>query len=210
MSNILKIYMRKIIKSGIWCVLLSFAFVWVSFWYLEKTAYCEIWSKYIKVYLYKEDAQKCATYVQSLDHSIRLIYKDMVTVQQLIDLGYDKDYWLGVKADMQTKIDGFQSMRSNILYRVHLFESNFFDKIKLYMGKYLSPYQEALEIKLENIGNSDMTDFSPSMIEETNQRVISIQNQLIIIENIVSTKNLEELISYIPSYLYLKKEIEWK
>jgi hypothetical protein len=26
----------------------------------------------------------------------------------------------------------------------------------------------------------------------------------------LATRNLEELISYIPSYLYLKSEIEWK
>ena len=72
---------------------------------MEKSAYCEVSPDYIKVYLYKKDARKCQEYIYSLDQSIKLVYKDMVTVQRLIDLGRDVDYWNEIKSGMQSKIN---------------------------------------------------------------------------------------------------------
>ncbi|NOZ44472.1 MAG: hypothetical protein GXP45_05040 [bacterium] len=175
---------------------------------MEKTAYCEIGPNYIRVYLYKVNAQKCSDYIQSMDASILAVYKNMITVQKLIDNGYEKAYWTQVKADMLAQIRDYQVVRSNILYRVSLFEKNFFTKVKLYMEKYLLSYQQTLELRLDKLEHSDIEKFSTGMVEEANGYVVQIHKQLDLIQDILDTKNLEELIDYIPSYLYLKKEIE--
>ncbi len=186
-------------------------FLWTSFWYLEKTAYCDVNSNYIKVYLYQQEhTNKCSDYIYSLDSSIRSVYANIMTVQQLIDRGYDTAYWSGVKGDLQNKLQSFQSLRTMILDRVRIFENNFFSKVKMSMERHLLLYQQHLEAKLDTIEKRDVNDFSTGMIEEASKLVLSIQNQLVIIQNILATQNLDELISYIPSYIYLKKEIEWK
>jgi hypothetical protein len=99
-------------------------------------------------------------------------------------------------------------MRASISYHVTVFEDSFFSKVKLYMERYLLPYRQELEIKLETIQRTDLRLLSGDMVGDANTYVSSIQNQLLIIGNILATRNLEELISYIPSYLYLKSEIE--
>lgn len=175
---------------------------------MEKSAYCEINQQYIKVYLYKEGANRCFQYVNSIDYSIKKVYSDLVTVETLLSSNQDIEYWTPVRADLQAKLDDLQDMRANILGRVETFEDNFFAKVKLYMERYLLPYKDDLEEKLEQLEASSMKDFDETMISDAQILVLSLQSQLLIIENILATRNLEELVSYIPSYLYLKKEIE--
>lgn|GEM_PF-1686916 len=170
--------------------------------------YCALDKDTISIYLHRKDLRKCTDYVASLDASIVAVYKDMVTVQKLIDIGRDAGYWMNIKSEMQTKIDGYQQMRSIIFYRIAEFERLLFNKINLYMQQNLLPYKSSLEAQLNSLYESDYRLLTGDLLEVVSALAVDLQNQLVIIDSLLGVSNLEELVLYLPSYLYLKKQIE--
>ena len=191
--------------------IIVFILTWFFFGYsladMKDNFYCIISSNAITVTIEKGKNHKCSTYINVLSQAINKEYKDFLEIQDIIEQGYDVDFWTTIRNDKIERIKKILLVREQIEEAVISFNNNMFDKIKEYLIFSVSPYH----LKYKRFAKS-FKQFENSRTLPLNVRnmITYLKEQVQVIENILTAEDYDVLIKNFNRYVYLKKQIEWK
>jgi len=182
--------------------------MWVSFWYYEDDLYCHIEDNNIKISLNKHDGGKCTEYVKYLEQKMKVVYKDILTIQWYINKRQDAWYWRPIKEEKMRLLNNLQKRRLNILINMRTFENNLLAKFKeLFLAK-IQTQKEKLEKAIITIDAlSGTSESSKAEIEKYSQLAKDTLNTIRGIEN---AKTFTRFNKIVKDYLYFTKQLEWK
>jgi hypothetical protein len=174
---------------------------------MKDNFFCVVSPNAITVTIEKENNYKCSTYLDVLSQAISKEYKDFLEIQDIIEQGYDVDFWTTIRNDKIERIKKILLVREQIEEAVISFNNNMFDKIKEYLIFSVSPYH----LKYKRFAKS-FKQFENSRTLPLNVRnmITYLKEQVQVIENILTAEDYDVLIKNFNRYVYLKKQIEWK
>ncbi len=196
--------MRKI-----WIVMLLIfvtLFFSQSFWYFENKVYCNFESKNVTISIKKiEWADRCKTYMDTIYQLALKKYSEISTVRSYIEQGDDVYYWKGVLDDKKSEFIQLVNYRTQIKTAVDKFELALFDKYYSLLQKPLKVYYSDLETQYYILVNQ-----TSSKTSKTSLKIAQLEQQMWNVNHILSAKNMDDIMEVASSYIYLKKQIEWK
>ena len=128
---------------------------------------------------------KCKTYLDTIYWLALKKYNEISTIRSYIDQGDDR-------TQIKTAIDKF--------------ELALFDKYYDILREPMEMYYSDLQNEYLNMINQDASLRS----SDYSLRISQIQQQMWNVSRVLNAKNLDEIMSVVSSYIYLKKQIEWK
>lgn len=190
-----------LINITIFAFFLSFSFA-----DMKNNFYCTITPGSIVVTLERQNNYKCSQYITVLSQAINKEYRDVLEIQDIIKQGYDVDFWTDIREDKRERIKKILLVKDQIQDAVDSFDTNLFAKIKEYLIFSASPYQLKYKKILKQLNQIDAKLITWSIKNKMN----FMQEQVEVIDNIISATDYDFLIKNFNRYVYLKKQIEWK
>lgn len=196
--------MKKIILTiiSILCI------INVSYAYVEDLVFCTIKSDSITITIKKEKNYKCTEYLNVLSQTINTEYNDILSAQNLINKGYDKDFWTEIRDTKIEKVKKLVSTKEQIEKAMKEFDNNLFIKIKDYLTYTLSPERTDFQAILKAIKANQKKWVILTNNEK--QKLNQMEEAIGLINTIMTTSDFDTLIKSFNKYIYLKKQIIWK
>lgn len=182
--------------------------IWVGsvFGYLEDKIYCQVQGEQLTLYVKKEEgSDKCETTIRALEQMARNKYDEVVLVLDYIsqeDNSWYRKEVFEIKKQEFLKILNYKNKIQNAIVS---FEEKFFLKYQEALSTELSPYLAVLR-EQQTLLASSLEIKEHYYIREKYQQ---ISQQISTLEQIFSAISLDEIMIQIPSYLYLKEQIQW-
>lgn len=196
--------MRKLIILNI---ILVCSFVGYSFADMKDNFFCTISPGSITVTIERQNNYKCSQYTKVLSQAINKEYKDVLDIQKIITQWYDIEFWTSIRENKRDKIKKMLVVKEQIEEAILSFDDNMFSKVKEYLIFSASPYQlkyKKLLKPLSHIENERSLSWS------VRSMIALMQEQIQVIDNIITSKDYDVLMKNFNRYVYLKKQIEWK
>ena len=125
-----------------------------------------------------------------VDNNIRLVHS---IVNRFTIKGFERE-------------DLFQIGCVGLIKAIDKFELALFDKYYDILYEPMKTYYSDLEAEYLVMINQDASSRS----SDYSLRISQIQQQMWNVSRVLNAKNLDEIMSVVSSYIYLKKQIEWK
>ncbi len=196
--------MKKII---IILSVLILGFFWFSFAYIENNVFCTISSDSITVTIDRQNNYKCTEYISVLTQAINKEYKNVLSIQSLIQQWYDVDFWTNIRETKRSQIKKMLLIKNQIQKSILDFEENLFEQTKEYIRYTVLPYRDRYKKLLKPMEDLNSTTYLRSNVR---QKIYLMEEQLEVINKLLVVENHEDLVKYFERYIYLKKKIEWK
>lgn len=148
---------------------------------------------------------KCKDTIVSLEHLIIETAKDLMKVQTYLNRWRDIDYRKTVKIEKKTLLDKLLLSRSTVLTNIKTFEANLLQKSIQYFIIKATPYKISIQKSLVKIRS-----FSGVITQELNAYQFLLRAQIAVIDKLSKVTTQGQLTDLLKTYVYLKKEIEWK
>ena len=178
-----------------------------SFGYFENKVYCDVKDKNITIFIkQKEWATKCQIYLDTIYQLAIKKYSEISSIRSYIDQWDDVSYWKKILEEKKSEFLQLVNYRTQIKTAVNKFELALFNKYYNLLQQPMQNYYSDLEIQYYILINQD-----PSMRSRDHSlKLAKLEQQMWNVSRILKAKNLDEIMEAAPSYIYLKKEIEWK
>ena len=178
-----------------------------TFWYLENKVYCNLENKNVTIFMKNEEwTVKCKTYLDTIYQLALKKYNEISAIRSYIQQGDDVYYWKNVLEDKNAEFLKIVNYRTQIKTAIDKFESALFDKYYYLLKKPMQTYYSDLEIQYYILANQDASlrksDYSLKLTQ--------LEQQMWNVNHILNAKNLDEIMEVVSSYIYLKKQIEWR
>ncbi len=181
-----------------------------TFWYFEKTAYCKFDNWNVTVFMKKEDwLSKCQIYLDTVYQLAVQKYNEIKWIRTYIAQWDDVRYRKWVLEEKQSELLKLVNYRVQILWVVSEFESEFFGKYSVALKKSMELYYSDLETQYyilinqnEQSGNSRPVGYE--------SKISNLEQQMWNVNHVLNAKKLDDIMEVIPTYIYLKKQIEWR
>ena len=178
-----------------------------TFWYLESKAYCNLENNSVTIFMKNEEwTVKCQTYLNTIYQLALKKYNEISTIRSYIEQGDDVYYWKKILEDKKTEFLQLVNYRAQIKTAISKFESALFDQYYDILQKPMQDYYLELEIQYSELINLDLS------LRKSNHSlmVAQIEQQMQNVSHVLNAKNLDDIMQVVSSYIYLKKQIEWK
>jgi len=149
---------------------------------------------------------KCKTYLDTIYWLALKKYNEISTIRSYIDQGDDIYYWKKILEDKKAEFLQLVNYRTQIKTAIDKFELALFDKYYDILREPMEIYYSDLQNEYLNMINQDASLRS----SDYSLRISQIQQQMWNVSRVLNAKNLDEIMSVVSSYIYLKKQIEWK
>lgn len=191
------------------CILMVFMTCLSSqtFWYLESKVFCNLENKNVTIFLKNEEwTVKCQTYLDTIYQLALKKYDEISAILSYIDQWDDVYYWKEILEDKKAEFLKLVNYRTQIKTAIDKFESKLFDKYYAILQDPMQKYYSDLEVQYYNIVNQDVslrsTDYS--------LKVAQLEQQMWNVSHVLNAQNLDDIMSVVSSYIYLKRQIEWR
>lgn len=177
-----------------------------SFWYFENKVYCNFENKNVTISIRKiEWADRCKTYMDTIYQLALKKYSEISAVRSFIAQGDDVYYWKKVLEEKKSEFVQLVNYRTQIKTAVDRFELALFDKYYNLLYKPLKTYYSDLETQYYILVNQ-----TASKTSKTSLKIAQLEQQMWNVNHILEAKNMDDIMEVVSSYIYLKKQIEWK
>ena len=178
-----------------------------TFWYLENVVYCNLENENVIVFLKNEWwTVKCQTYLNTLYQLAMKKYGEISAIRSYINQWDDVYYRKEILEEKKSEFIQFVNYRSQIKMAMDKFEWLLFDKYYNMMQKPMKNYYSDLEVQYYILINQ-----KPELrTSNYSLKLAQLEQQMWNVKHILGAKKLDNIVEVLSSYLYLKKEIEWK
>lgn len=197
--------MRKI-----W-ILILLAFTTVSssqtFWYLENKVYCNFENKNVTIFMKNEEwTVKCQTYLDTIYQLALKKYNEISAIRSYIEQGDDVYYWKKILEDKKAEFLQLVNYRTQIKTAIDKFESALFDKYYDILYEPMQAYYSDLQSQYDILANQDV------LLRKSDHslKLAQLGQQIWNVDHVLNAKNLDDIMEVMSSYIYLKKQIEWR
>jgi len=178
-----------------------------TFWYFENKAYCVFKDKNVTISIKKvEWSSRCKVYLDTVYQLALKKYNEISTIRSYIVQGEDAYYRKNILNEKNSEFLQLVNYRTQIKTAIDKFEWALFDKYYEILQKPMKIYYSDLEVQyyvLVNLEYSKRTwDYSLKLAQ--------LEQQMWNVNHILTAKNMDDIMGVASSYIYLKKEIEWK
>ncbi len=178
-----------------------------AFWYLENKVYCNLEKKNVTIFMKNEEwTVKCQTYLDTIYQLALKKYNEISAIRSYIEQGDDVYYWKEVLEDKNAEFLQLVNYRSQIKTAIDKFESALFDKYYRTLQKPMQTYYSELEAQYYILANQDISLRDP----DYSLKLAQLEQQMWNVSHVLNAKNLDDIMGVVSSYIYLKKQIEWK
>ena len=178
-----------------------------TFWYLESKVYCNLENKNVTIFMKNEEwSVKCQTYLDTIYQLALKKYNEISTIRSYIEMWDDVYYWRKVFEDKKSEFLNLVNYRSQIKTAIDRFETALFDKYYNNLQKPMHVYYSELEAQYYTLVDQDI------LLREADYslRLVQLEQQMWNVKHVLNAKNLDDIMEVMSSYIYLKKQIEWK
>lgn len=200
--------MKCMRKLGIF-VLLVFMTLLSSqtFWYFENKAYCSFEDKNVTISIKKvEWSARCGVYMDTIYQLALKKYSEISTIRSYIIQGEDVYYWKWILDEKNSEFLQLVNYRTQIKTAVDKFESALFDKYYNLLQKPMQAYYSDLESQYYVLANQP----SSMRISDYSLKLAQLEQQMWNVNHILKAEKLDHIMEVLSSYIYLRREIEWK
>ena len=200
--------MKCMRKLGIF-VLLVFMTLLSSqtFWYFENKAYCSFEDKNVTISIKKvEWSARCGVYMDTIYQLALKKYSEISTIRSYIIQGEDVYYWKWILDEKNSEFLQLVNYRTQIKTAVDKFESALFDKYYNLLQKPMQAYYSDLEVQYYVLANQS-SSMKPS---DYSLKLAQLEQQMWNVDHILKAEKLDHIMEVLSSYIYLRREIEWK
>ena len=197
--------MRKI-----W-ILILLAFTTISssqtFWYLENKVYCNFENKNVTIFMKNEEwTVKCQTYLDTIYQLALKKYNEISAIRSYIEQGDDVYYWKKILEDKKAEFLQLVNYRTQIKTAIDKFESALFDKYYDILYEPMQAYYSDLQSQYNTLANQDV------LLRKSDHslKLAQLEQQMWNVDHVLNAKNLDDIMEVMSSYIYLKKQIEWR
>ena len=179
-----------------------------TFWYLEKVVYCDLEDKNNVTIFIKNQGwnTKCKVYLDTLYQLALKKYNEILVIRSYIQQGDDVYYWKKVLEDKKSEFLQLVNYRVQIKTAIDKFEAAFFSKYYDMMKEPMQTYYVDLESQYNTLLNQDASLRKSS----DSLKLAQLEQQMWNVDHILKAENLDQIMEVLSSYIYLKKQIEWK
>ena len=178
-----------------------------TFWYLENKVYCNLENKNVTIFMKNEEwTVKCQAYLDTIYQLALKKYNEILSIRSYIQQGDDVFYWKEVLEDKNDEFLKLVNYRVQIKTAIDRFESALFDKYYKILQKPMQAYYSELEAQYYLLSNQKIS------IKESNHslKLAQLEQQMWNVNHILNANDLDDIMDVISSYIYLKKQIEWR
>lgn len=200
--------MKCMRKLGIF-VLLVFMTLLSSqtFWYFENKAYCSFEDKNVTISIKKvEWSARCGVYMDTIYQLALKKYSEISTIRSYIIQGEDVYYWKWILDEKNSEFLQLVNYRTQIKTAVDKFESALFDKYYNLLQKPMQAYYSDLEVQYYVLVNQS----SSMKTSDYSLKLAQLEQQMWNVDHILKAEKLDHIMEVLSSYIYLRREIEWK
>ena len=178
-----------------------------TFWYFENKAYCSFENKNVTISIKKTaGSSKCQAYLNTIYQLALKKYEELSTIRSYIAQWEDVYYWKWILDEKNSEFLQLINYRTQIKTAIDKFEWALFDKYYNLLLKPMQTYYSDLEMQyyiLINLAPANRTwDYS--------LRLAQVEQQMWNVNHIIKAEKLDHIMEVLSSYIYLKREIEWK
>ena len=178
-----------------------------TFWYLESKVYCNLENKNVTIFMKNEEwTVRCQTYLDTMYQLALKKYNEISAIRSYIDQGDDVYYRKKILEDKKAEFLQLVNYRAQIKAAIDKFEAKLFDKYYDALKKSMKTYYSELEAQYYTLANQDIS------IRKTNHslKLAQLEQQMWNVNHVLNAKNLDDIMDVMSSYIYLKKQIEWR
>ena len=178
-----------------------------TFWYLESKVYCNLENKNVTIFTKNEEwTVKCQTYLDTIYQLALKKYNEISTIRSYINEWDDVYYWKRVLEGKKSEFLQLVNYRTQIKTAIDKFESALFDKYYNILYKPMQVYYSDLESQYYSLTNQDTS------LRKSNYslKLAQIEQQIWNVNHVLHAEKLDDIMEVLSSYIYLKKQIEWK
>lgn len=178
-----------------------------TFWYLESKVYCNIENKNVTIFMKNvEWTVRCKTYLDTIYQLALKKYNEISTIRSYIQQGDDVYYRKKILEDKNEELLQLVNYRVQIKTAIDKFEAVLFDKYYNILQKPMQVYYSDLESQYYSLTNQDVS------LRKDNYSLMlaQLEQQMWNVNRILTAEKLDDIMWVISSYIYLKKQIEWK
>ena len=200
--------MKCMRKLGIF-VLLVFMTLLSSqtFWYFENKAYCSFEDKNVTISIKKvEWSARCRVYMDTIYQLALKKYSEISTIRSYVIQGEDAYYWKWILDEKNSEFLQLVNYRIQIKTAVDKFESALFDKYYNLLQKPMQAYYSDLEVQYYVLVNQSSSMKTP----DYSLKLAQLEQQMWNVNHILKAEKLDHIMEVLSSYIYLRREIEWK
>ena len=177
-----------------------------TFWYLENKVYCNLENKNVTIFMKNvEWTARCKTYLDTIYQLALKKYNEISTIRSYIEQGDDAYYRKKILEDKKAEFLQLVNYRTQIKTAIDKFESALFDKYYDALQKPMQTYYSDLKVQYDILTNQDAllrkSDYS--------LRLSQLEQQIWNVDHILNAENLDDIMSVVSSYIYLKKQLKW-
>lgn len=177
-----------------------------AFWYFENKVYCSFENKNVTISIKKnEGADRCKTYMDTVYQLALKKYNEISAIRSYIEQGDDVYYWKEVLEEKKSEFVQLVNYRTQIKTAVDKFELALFDKYYNLLQRPLKAYYSDLEMQYYVLINQ-----TSSRTSKVSLKIAQLEQQMWNVNHILTAKNMDDIMEVVSSYIYLKKQIEWK
>ena len=177
-----------------------------TFWYFENKVYCNIKDNNVTISLMNYSwTLKCKVYIDVIQQNALKKYDEIMAINSYIAQWEDVYYWKNVLESKKSDFLQLVNYRSQIISVVNRFESVLFNRYYDSLQKDMRIYYSDLEVQYYSLINQD-TQVKWSKKE---LMISQLKQQIENVSAIIEAESLDDIMKIVPSYIYLKKQIEW-
>ena len=178
-----------------------------TFWYLENKVYCNLENKNVTIFMKNEEwTVKCQSYLDTIYQLALKKYNEISAIRSYIQQGDDVYYWKKVLDDKNEEFLQLVNYRAEIKIAIDKFEAKIFDEYYPVLQIPMQKYYSDLETQYYILANQDAS------LRQSNHALMlaELEQQMWNVDHILNAKNLDDIMNVISSYIYLKRQIEWR
>ncbi len=149
---------------------------------------------------------KCQTYLDTIYQLALKKYNEISAIRSYINDGDDVYYRKKVLEEKNSELLQLVNYRMQIKTAIDKFESALFDKYYNILHKPMQVYYSDLESQYYSLVNQDVS------LRKSNHslKLAQLEQQMWNVNHILTAQKLDDIMEVISSYIYLKRQIEWK
>jgi len=176
------------------------------FWYFENKVYCDFENNDVTISIKKSEwVDRCEIYMNTIYQLALKKYDEVSAVRSYIAQGDDVYYWKEVLEKKKSEFIQLVNYRAQIEMAVNEFELALFDKYYNLLQKPLKTYYSELEMQYHVLVSENLSKKTESVL-----KIAQLEQQMWNVNHILMAKNMDDIMEVVSSYIYLKKQIEWK
>lgn len=149
---------------------------------------------------------KCQSYLDTIYQLALKKYNEISAIRSYIQQGDDVYYWKKILDDKNEEFLQLVNYRAQIKTAMDKFESALFDKYYNILQKPMQTYYSELEAQYYLLSNQDVL----SKKSDHSLKLAQLEQQMWNVNHILTAKSLDDIMDVISSYIYLKRQIEWR